>query len=244
MQDKKYPLLIIFCSILLSFMTGCQGLKDAREIKSGTMPPKYYATKENEPALADGQLWKDPPSLYEDRRARRVNDLLTILIVENVNATNAANTDANAASSATYDVANLFGANTNFGIQSWPLIKGLYAGGLQFTPTVSGSSTSAYKGAGDTTRTGTVTASIAVKVVDVLPNSNLVIESRKEVVVNNDKQIIVLKGIVRPDDISTSNTIASTLVADAQIYIVGDGVLDDKQSQGWLVRAMDKVWPF
>jgi flagellar L-ring protein precursor FlgH len=72
----------------------------------------------------------------------------------------------------------------------------------------------------------------------------MVVESRKEVVVNNEKQIVVLRGIVRPDDISTSNTIISTYIADAQIYLVGDGVLADKQSQGWLVRALDSVWPF
>ena len=77
-----------------------------------------------------------------------------------------------------------------------------------------------------------------------MPNSNMVVESRKEVVVNNEKQIVVLRGIVRPDDISTTNTIISTYVADAQIYLVGDGVLADKQSQGWLVRALDSVWPF
>jgi len=81
-------------------------------------------------------------------------------------------------------------------------------------------------------------------VVEVLPNSNLVLESRKEVVVNNEKEILVLRGIVRPDDIAPNNTISSQYVADAQIYLVGDGVLDDKQSQGWLVRFLDKVWPF
>ena len=77
-----------------------------------------------------------------------------------------------------------------------------------------------------------------------MPNSNMVVESRKEVIVNNEKQIVVLRGIVRPDDISTTNTIISAYVADAQIYLVGDGVLADKQSQGWLVRALDSVWPF
>jgi flagellar L-ring protein precursor FlgH len=81
-------------------------------------------------------------------------------------------------------------------------------------------------------------------VIEVLPNSNLVIESRKEVVVNNDKEIMVLRGVIRPEDISTNNTIYSYQVADAQIYLVGDGVLDDKQSQGWLTRLLDKAWPF
>jgi flagellar L-ring protein precursor FlgH len=207
------------------------------------MPPKYYATRESETVSPDGSLWKDAASLYEDRKARRVNDLLTILIAENVSATNTASTNDSRDSSASYAVADLFGANTDFGIQGLPLLKKLYPA-TKFTPTASGSSKSSFAGKGDTSRKGTITATITAKVVEVMPNSNMVVESRKEVIVNNEKQIVVLRGIVRPDDISTTNTIISTYVADAQIYLVGDGVLADKQSQGWLVRALDSVWPF
>ena len=231
------------CSILVVSLIGCSGLKDAREIKAGTMPVKYIASKESETTVSDGSLWRDTASFYEDRKARRVNDLLTILITENATASNTASTDANRSSTADYAVANLFGANTDFGIQGLPLIKKMYPG-LNFTPTASGSSKSNFAGKGDTARKGTLTATITAKVVEVLPNSNMVIESRKEVIVNNDKQIIVIRGIVRPDDISTANTVISANVGDAQIYLVGDGVLDDKQSQGWLVRALDSVWPF
>ena len=231
------------CCILFVSLLGCSGLKDAREIKAGTMPVKYIANKETEPSVSDGSLWRDTASLYEDRKARRVNDLLTILITENATATNTASTDANRSSTANYAIANLFGANTDFGIQGLPIIQKMYPG-LKFTPSASGSSKSTFAGKGDTARKGTLTATITAKVVEVLPNSNMVIESRKEVIVNNDKQIIVIRGIVRPDDISTANTVISANVADAQIYLVGDGVLDDKQSQGWLVRALDSVWPF
>jgi flagellar L-ring protein precursor FlgH len=229
--------------LLLFLLVSCSGLKDAREIKSEPMPPRYIATKGIEPVTPDGSLWRDTVSLYEDRKARRVNDLLTILITESATATNTASTDANRSSTADYAVANLFGANTEFGIQTLPLIKKMYPG-LSFTPSASGNSTSTFAGKGDTARKGTLTATITAKVVEVLPNSNMVIESRKEVIVNNDKQIIVIRGIVRPDDISTANTVISANVADAQIYLVGDGVLDDKQSQGWLVRALDSIWPF
>ena len=168
---------------------------------------------------------------------------MTILIAENVSATNTASTNDSRDSSGNYAVADLFGANTDFGIQGLPLLKKLYPA-TKFTPTASGSSKSSFAGKGDTSRKGTITATITAKVVEVMPNSNMVVESRKEVIVNNEKQIVVLRGIVRPDDISTTNTIISTYVADAQIYLVGDGVLADKQSQGWLVRALDSVWPF
>lgn len=226
--------------LLVSFAAGCSGLKDAREIKNGPMPKKYYATREAEPVTPDGSLWQDRASLYEDRKARRVNDLLTIIISETTNATKKAGTNASRSSQADYHIGNLFNANLSQKVLKSPL-------GSYITPTASTGAdavTSAFAGKGDTSRQGTLTATITAKVVEVLPNSSLIVESRKEVIVNNEKEIVVLRGIVRPDDISTNNTISSAFVADAQIYLVGDGVLDDKQSQGWLVRALDKVWPF
>ena len=132
-------------------------------------------------------------SLYEDRKARRVNDLLTILIAENVTATNTASTNDSSDSSAKYGITDLFGANTDFGIQALPLLKKLYPA-TKFSPSASGSSTSKFAGKGDTSRKGNITATITAKVIEVLPNSNMVVESRKEVVVNNEKQIVVLRG--------------------------------------------------
>jgi len=243
-KTKESMVLLITYLVFLACISGCQGLKDAREIKAAPMPPKYYATKETEVAPPDGSLWHNTASYYEDRKAKRVNDLLTILITETTTAENTASTSDSATSSANYAVNDIFGAKKDFGLQTWPIIKKLYAPGTQFTPTASGNSTSSYAGKGDTSRKGTVTAIITAKVIEVFPNSNMAVESRKEVIVNNEKQIVVLRGIVRPDDITTNNTVLSQNVADAQIYLVGDGVLADKQSQGWLVRFLDSVWPF
>jgi len=87
---------------------------------------------------------------------------------------------------------------------------------------------------------GTITA----KVVEILPNGNLVLESRKEITVNNEKQILVFQGMARPEDIAMDNSIMSDKVADSRVFFVGDGVLQDKQRPGWLVRLLDKIWPF
>jgi flagellar L-ring protein FlgH len=241
-KSAKYIVPVCTCCLLLCFMVGCSGLKDAREIRSAPMPQKYIATKEIEPVTPDGSLWRDSASFFEDRKAKRVNDLLTILITETTTATKTASTNAKRDSSAKYGIDDLFGLNLDFKMQTLPLIKEYYTG--NFSPSASGKANSAFAGKGDTARSGKLTATITAKVVEVLPNSNMVIESRKEVIVNNEKEIVVLRGIVRPDDISTNNTILSQYVGDAQIYLVGDGVLDDKQSQGWLVRILDNVWPF
>src|SRR5208337_1861392 len=134
--------------------------------------------------------------------------------------------------------ANSLGQLAALGLPAYTFPLKNLASGLQ------GSGNTTFKGEGDTARAGTFTATIAAKVVEVLPNGNLMLESRKETVINNDKEIIVVRGVIRPDDISSANTISSQLVADAQIYLVGDGELDTKQSQGWLLNIMDKIWPF
>ena len=113
-----------------------------------------------------------------------------------------------------------------------------------FQSGIQGNSNTGFAGEGDTASTTTFTDTISAKVVEVLPNGNLVLESRKERIINNDKEIIVIRGIIRPEDISPTNTVSSAQVADARIYLVGDGVLADKQSQGWLVKALDQIWPF
>lgn len=229
---RNFLLFTVYCS-LFTILIGCSGLKDAREIKNAPMPPKYVEEKQRETYLSEGSLWMDRASFFEDKKARRVNDLLTILITERSTASKKATTNTGRDSSADYSVENAL----NMKVDNFPVFNDLSKG-------VKGSGKSDFKGKGDTTREGKLSATITAKVIEVLPNSNLVIESRKEVVVNNEKEIIVLRGIVRPDDISPNNTVLSQYVADAQIYLVGDGVLDDKQSQGWLVRFLDKVWPF
>ena len=85
----------------------------------------------------------------------------------------------------------------------------------------------------------TVTASI----VEKLPGGNLRIEAKREIKVNREKQDVTLAGIIRPEDISTFNTILSTQIADARILFTGKGVLGDTQGPNWFARIMDWVWP-
>lgn len=235
---------IILVSVFIIFLASCSELKEVRDIKNAGMPPKYYPETPQTQITSEGSLWRNNASLYEDKKARRVNDLVTILINESTSAQKTASTTASRDSSTNYGLDTFFGMNTDFNIHNLPLINGFYKAGNVFSPSVKGSATSDFKGDGDTARTGKISGTITAKVVEVLPNGNLVIESRKEIIVNNEKEILVLRGIIRPDDITQSNTILSQYVADAQIYLVGEGTLGDKQSQGWLVRILDKIWPF
>jgi flagellar L-ring protein precursor FlgH len=224
--------LLAFYFLLFTFLfAGCSDLKEMREVKNAPMPPKYVEAKEKE-TPAEGSLWADRASLYEDQRARRVNDIVTILVSENTNASKKATTNTSRTSTVNDNISSLLGIPSN-----QVLTKSLAAG-------IAASGASAFAGEGDTQTATIFTDTISAKVKEVLPNHNLVIESRKETIINNDKQIIVLRGIIRPEDISSINTVSSAQVADAQIYLVGKGVIDDKQSQGWMVRLLDQVWPF
>jgi flagellar L-ring protein precursor FlgH len=206
-------------------------------------PPRYvYQSTQTEdlksPVHGNNSLWRDTASLYEDVKARRLNDLLTINVIESISGSGTADTTASRQSSADAAVTDFFGAPLNLGLPN------LYGKGYTFSPTVSGSSQNDFKGSGATTRSGSLIGTITAKVVEVMPNGNLAIESRKEITINNEKQFLVLRGMVRPDDVTSDNSVLSSRVADAEVFFVGDGVVQSKQDTGWFVKILDKIWPF
>ena len=116
--------------------------------------------------------------------------------------------------------------------------------GTQVDPMVNATIANSKQGTGTVTRNGTLTATISALITDIVPGGNLRIEGRRSVTVNNEEQIMVLRGIVRPQDINFDNTIPSTLIADASISYSGEGVVADEQRKGWLAKILSKVWPF
>lgn len=155
-------------------------------------------------------------SLFSDTKARRVGDTLTILINENANASSQANTKTSKTE------------GLNYGPGFGPLLRFIKNFG------VSGSIND--NAAGATNRTDNLTAQIAVVVKQVLPNGNLLVEGHRSVGINAETQNITLTGVVRPQDVSFSNTIQSALVADAQIKFDGKGPVGDKQHEGIITR--------
>jgi flagellar L-ring protein precursor FlgH len=101
-----------------------------------------------------------------------------------------------------------------------------------------------FDGKGETTRSSQLSAYITAQVIQVMPNGYLVIQGNRQVRVNNENQIINVQGMIRTEDITSTNIILSTYVADAKIELLGEGVISDKQRPGWLARILDWVWPF
>jgi len=229
------PVCSLLCVLVLSACSSAHKLPPP--------PPRYVyqntKTEESRSPIAGGNsLWRDTASLYEDAKARRLNDLITINVVENISGSGTADTKASRKSSVDAGVDNIFGIPTDL------YLKNLYGRNMTFGPAVKGSMQDAFTGSGATTRQGKLIGTITAKVVEVMPNGTLAIESRKEITINNEKQILILRGMVRPDDIAIDNTVLSNRVADAEVFFVGDGVVNGKQDTGWLVKLVDKIWPF
>jgi len=109
---------------------------------------------------------------------------------------------------------------------------------------INASNSSSFDGSGSTMRRENLTATISTRVIEVLPNGNFLIQGRRNVRVNNEDQIILLEGTIRPRDISSDNTVNSSYIADARITYAGKGIISDRQQPGWLMGILDKIWPF
>lgn len=189
------------------------------------------------PAAAQSQtLWTDgaSKSIFADKRSLNVGDIITIAISESSTA-NKNN------STATERKSSLSAAITAF----------LYPAGATPLLTKNGSlpamaynSDHAHTGTGTISDSETIVAQIAVQIIDVLPNGNLVVEGKRETSFSNEHQTIILRGVVRPDDVGGNNTVFSYNVADATIQIIGKGTVSDSQNKGWFNRIWDKLNPF
>jgi len=179
-------------------------------------------------------------ALYEDIRAHRVGDILTVVLSENTNASKQASTST--AKDTNVDVANpvLFGRQLGFDLPR-PFSSNLKGSSLATTVDNSAS----FDGEGDSAQSNSLTGSVTVTVAEVLPNGNLIVQGQKHMTINQGDEFVRFSGIVRPSDINPDNTVLSTKVANARIAYVGEGMVADANSQGWLGRFFNsKWWPF
>lgn len=184
-------------------------------------------------------------SLFADHRARAVNDIVTIQIVEQAASSRTANTTTSKdskRSAAVNEFPTMFDALA--GVVVKPIVKSWlgYKSPSQFAEDdlrLSLESKAEHTGKGSIDRTDRVTGQIPARVIKVLDNGNMVVEGRRSVVVNNDTQIITLSGIIRPEDVTSTNTVLSSQISDAEIQMEGRGVLAEAQRPGILFRFLD-----
>ena len=255
-QDRIEEFNMTKKSILLFFVLGmfllpsCISLFPKKKTQEpvAQYQPGYMmrtAPAEKEGPLAGASLWKDVSyrDFFKDLRAYKVGDLVTVNIVETAKASKKAKTKTSRDSSIDAGITNALGWEkkirhlTSLGNAK---VRNDFNNATLFKANMKNS----FDGSGETSRDESMTASITARVMDVLPNGNLFIKGTREVKVNNENQIITLTGLIRPEDVSPSNTVLSSFIADARITYAGSGSVSDKQKPGWLMRAVDFVWPF
>jgi flagellar L-ring protein precursor FlgH len=170
------------------------------------------------PGAASGQsLYREDSfrSLTADHRAYRLGDALTVLVFENSSATTSADTslDKQGSVGATLSTTNS-DKKANLTLNE------------------------DFAGKGRIQRSGKLLAQLTVNVTAVAPNGDLIVAGSQLIEVNDERQHILLQGRVRPLDISETNTVPSSRLADARISYVGDGVLAEKQHPGFLTRVL------
>lgn len=239
----KTLLLSYFCGVVL---LGCNTLSELEvsRIKNepfvidNTFKYSKEETGKVRQGTKQGTIWRGEATAnnyFVDQRAKTIGDIITIKITEVSQASEKATTDTGRNSEIDAGVTNLFGWDTKYA-QLHPNINPSHL--------IRANTSNTFNGSGETTRTGSLSATISAKVVDVLPNGNLAIEGKRELYVNNEKKEILLQGMVRPRDIAYDNSVLSTQVADAKVIYTGIGVIGEKQRPGWLTRVFDLVWPF
>ncbi len=186
-----------------------------------------------EQLVQDGSLFRPymANSLYSDITARRVGDIITVMLSENTNATKTARTLTTRETEMTVEpVTGLGGTNATINGQSIQL-------GID--------STNEFTGDAQANQSNSLQGNISVTVVEVLPNQNLVIRGEKWLTLNQGDEYIRLTGIIRPADISPQNEVQSTKIANARIQYSGTGSFARAQEKGWLTKFFTSpLWPF
>jgi flagellar L-ring protein precursor FlgH len=168
--------------------------------------------------------------LSSDLRARHVNDLVTIRVIESISATGSADSSLDKASNGSASVTKLFG------------LEGRLPSSIDPTSLASASANTKFKGAGTTSRSSDLSAIVTARVVEVLPNGDLVLEGAREIDINGDRQLAVLTGVLRTSDIQPNNVALSSSVGQLRIRYFGRGLIKDNLQPGWLLRVLNKIF--
>jgi flagellar L-ring protein precursor FlgH len=181
-------------------------------------------------------------SLYQDMKAYRVGDILTVKLKEETKASKDAKTNFKKSNSLQMDQPTILGNNN---------IRANIANLLPFVNSNTAStlqsilnSESEFKGAGDGSQNNSLSGDITVTISQVLPNKNLVIRGEKWLTLNQGAEYIRLSGIVRPQDIGPNNEVSSARIANARITYSGTGPVADSNKQGWLAKFFNSYAPF
>ena len=238
---QKYLLLSLSLYAIL-FFTGCTAHLTDPEIDFE--PPVYV---EQMPARETQQSFSSTGSvfgqgenpLFSDHKAMHVNDIVRVVISENASSSSTgakqlSQTDTSALSGGAFTSGGLNSAVSS----AVGKVNGIADLGF------STDSSSSYQGQGSATKDASFSTTISARVVKVMQNGNYFISGKREILIDNQKQVIQISGVIRPYDIDQYNTIDSTQVSDAKILYKTQGDVERATEQGWGTKAIQAIWPF
>ncbi|ARE80409.1 flagellar basal body L-ring protein FlgH [Campylobacter helveticus] len=229
----------VFVYVLPFAFFGCSAVVDPEiSMKPPTYVEELAPKQSNNVESAPGSLFgKGDNPLFSDKKAMNVNDLVTVVIQESTtqstqankttSRTNNANLGGGALTGSTgaaNKVLNRINAYSNIGFRT--------------------NSTNNYTGTGTQSRNESFNTTISTRVIKILSNGNYFIEGSRELLINGEKQIIQLSGVIRPYDIGQDNTIDSKYIADAKILYKTEGEVDRSTRKPWGSKFIEAVWPF
>ncbi len=231
-------------SLLAMSLFGCvagqrETLRDSNLNRAMSLGVDYE--KRLKPRKYEGSLWQNKgalSTLFQDYKASRVGDVVTIILDQKLTGSTGANTNTSRDSSLK---AGMDSAFTGFGKTA-----------SAYKADVSSSLGTTHRGKGTTDRSGALSGTITSRVVKVLPDGNLVVAGSREIMVNDETNFLSLSGIIQPRDIRYKRDkngiwgyeIESARISDAKFVYSGRGVVAQRQRPGWISSFVNVVWPF
>ena len=222
---------IAFVALLAVALTGCGAIQEHQQREDA----QWAATapvEQNAPPAPDGSIYHDMQNmeLFNDARAHRIGDILTINLVEAMQASKKSETTTSKTDKVNIGAPQILGQSLRIAGQA---------------ANSSLNSANSFDGAGSSTQSNQLTGQLTVTVAQRLSNGNLLVKGEKWLTINQGQELIRISGIVRAQDIGQDNSVDSTRVADARITYTGRGTLNEANTQGWLAKFFNSKWmPF
>jgi len=241
MKKKLLTTLTLIFAILT--LNGCTANLTEPEINFE--PPVYVeqmpSREEKKDFVSTGSIFGQGENpLFADHKAMNVNDIVTVVISE---AANSSNVGAKQLSES--DVNTLGGGIFSTAGAANGTVSGAISGINGYTDVGFNTNTvSNYTGKGSATKNASFTTTVTARVVKILKNGNYFISGKREILIDDQKQVIQISGVIRPYDIDQNNNINSAQMSEAKILYKTEGDVDRANKQGWGTKAIQAVWPF
>jgi len=206
-------------------------------------PPKYVEempSKDNEIVTNPGSLFANSDNLFSDTKAKKVNDIVTVIITEQISQSSKSSkklTESNQDNGGLFDMS--ISGGVSLGGRNYPLRK---TGISLNLPSMN--SNRAFNGSGAQNRQEKFQTTISARIVKVLKNGNYFIFGKREIFIDGEKQIIELSGVIRPEDIDPNNQIDSKYIADAKIKYVTEGDIKEYTTPNWFEKFWSRIVPW